>query len=870
MLFHPYADFLTRVERPGRYIGGEFGAILPKEDAEVRMAVSYPDTYEIGMSHIGLGVLYEIVNSTPHLSMERVFMPWGDLEKELCARDLPLVSLEGARPIREFDVLGFSLQYELTYTNLVAMLFLGRIPRRATKRGEEDPIVIAGGPLAAHCEPIAPFLDLVFLGDGEESLVEFLQLLGALKKQSVSRASKIEALARLPFVFAPNAHLRERDESSRRLVVGEPKSPLAAWSKVSRLSDFAPGGSISPNVETVFDRFSLEISRGCVGGCRFCQAGFLYRPVRERTVDDARKAVERAVSCIGFDGVSLASLSTADHSAVGPLLSILGEEYTPRRVSFFVPSLRAYGLSDEMVEVLSRLRATGVTLAPEAGSLRLRDVINKNITDEDLLVAASRFFDWGIMRIKLYFMLGLPTETDDDLLEIIRLAAEVRDFGRRRMHGRTPTVTVSVSTFVPKPFTPFAKEAMIERDEIRRRQALLIDAGRKERLEVRTHAVELSVLEGILCRGDASLADAIERAVILGARFDGWSDQYRPDVWNEVLKDVDVQAALAAIPQDARVPWDHIVAGVDESYLAQELNRARQGVLTEPCGRFAAEDGDRFVCEHCGVGCKRKELPVRPARLRGDLRALKPPAPKPKGFPRPRPIEGAKEKKPVRIVLFTAKWGRQAFVGHLDTMRIVMRSIRRAGLELFYTQGFNPKPKISAPPPLPLGMSAMKDPIEVFLVDPPDDETLMSRLSSACPLDFAFVGVERLPDGHKGLGRRIESATYIAALRCERSRAEEGVQTLLSQSSIEVVREKDRAKQVVDIRPYIIGAEVLDRAPEGLRLPREEDRVLVTFSHYIPGSGGVKPMEVVRAICPDAADSARLIRTEVVLEPASR
>jgi radical SAM family uncharacterized protein/radical SAM-linked protein len=826
MIDHPYADFLSNVERPGRYIGGEFGAATPEQDADVRMVLSYPDTYEIGMSHIGLGVLYEIVNARFGMSLERVFMPWGDLEKELLSKDLPLVSLESARPIRDFDVLGFSLQYELTYTNLVAMLSLGRIPRRALLRTEEDPIVIAGGPLAAHCEPIAPFLDLVFLGDGEEALVQFLECLRRLKNEGKSRAEKIRALAELPFVFAPNAHERTRDERSGRLVVGDGKEPLGAWSKVANLSDHAPGGGISPNVETVFDRFSLEISRGCQGGCRFCQAGFLYRPVRERTVEDARAAVERAVSCIGFDGVSLASLSTADHSSIGPMLFTLGEEYTPRRVSFFVPSLRAYGLSDEMVEVLSRLRATGVTLAPEAGSARLRDVINKNITEEDLLVAASRFFDWGIMRIKLYFMLGLPTETDEDLLDIIRLAARVRDFGRRRMHGRTPTVTVSVSTFVPKPFTPFALEAMIDKTEIRRRQALLLDAGRALRLEVRTHAEGLSVLEGVLCRGDASLAEAIERAVDLGARFDGWSDRYRPDVWEAALKDVDVPRLLAAIPYGARVPWDHVSAGVDESYLREELSRARQGVLTEPCGRFADGDGDRFVCGHCGAACKRGELPIRMPRIAQDVSALKPPAPKPKGFPRPRAVEDAGAKKPVRIVLFMAKWGRQSFVGHLDTMRIVMRSLRRAGLELFYTQGFNPKPKMSSGPPLPLGISAMKDPIEVFLVDPPDDDTLMKRLSSACPEDFAFVGIERLPEGHKGLGRRIEAARYIAQLQCDRASAQDGVQRLMSASAIEVIREKDGKKQTVDIRPYIIGAEVLDRAPDGLLPPLAPNRVL--------------------------------------------
>lgn len=870
MIDHPYADFLKNIERPGRYLGGEFGAVAPLPDADVRMVLSYPDAYEIGMSHIGLGVLYEIAASRPGVSCERAFMPWGDLEKELRARGLPLVSLESAEPLCVFDVVGFSLQYELTYTNLITMLDLGGIPRRAFMRGEDDPIVTAGGPAAAHCEPIAPFLDLVFIGDAEEALVLFLERFRELKKQGADRETILCELDALPFVFAPNNYRRVQDERSGRLVVGKDAAPLARWARIKKLGDYPPGGSVSPNVETVFDRFSLEISRGCVGGCRFCQAGFLYRPVRERTSEEARTAVERAVSCTGFDGVSLASLSTADHSDIGPMLCMLGNEYTGRRVSFFVPSLRAYGLDDEMVEVLTRLRATGVTLAPEAGSQRLRDVINKNITEDDLLVAAARFFDWGLLRIKLYFMLGLPTETDDDLREIIRLAAAVRNFGRRRLHGRTPSITVSVSTFVPKPFTPFGREAMVDADEIRRRQALLADWGRQERLEVRTHAPSLSILEGVLCRGDFSLADALERAADLGARFDGWSEQYRGDIWDKVLADVNVTAAVGLIPDDARVPWDHIAAGVNASYLADERAKAMAAETTEPCGRFAQEDGDRFVCSHCGIACKRGELPIRPPRVSARPEDLTPPAPRQRGNPRPRAVNDNASAKPVRTVLFFSKWGRQTFVGHLDTMRIVMRSLRRAGLELHYTQGFNPKPKLVGGPPLPLGIAALKEPLEVFLIDPPDNDEIMRRLSVSCPRDFAFVGMERLPEGHKGLSRRIEAARFIAAFPCERDLVLRGTDALLAASSVKVIREKKGESKTVDIRPFISAAEVLDAAPDGLLLPPASDRVFVAFSTHIPGSGGCKPLEVVSAICPQAAPDAWIVRTEVVLEPASK
>ncbi len=864
---HPYADFLQSVERPGRYIGGEFGSVTPLKSADLRMVLSYPDTYEIGMSHIGLSILYERVNSMERVSCERVFMPWGDLEKELRARDLPLVSLEDARPLCDFDVVGFSLQYELTYTNLIAMLDLGRIPRRAELRRETDPIVIAGGPTAVHCEPISPFIDLVLLGDGEESLTEFLEMLRDLKKKNNSRHEKIEALSNMPFVWNPNNEARIFDYHSERFITKEEKTK-ASWAKIKKLGTYPSGGTISPNVETVFDRFSLEISRGCIGGCRFCQAGYLYRPVRERTASEVKEAVERAVFCTGFDGVSLASLSTADHSEIGEMLNVLGEEYTPHKVSFFVPSLRAYGLSEEMVEILSRLRATGVTLAPEAGSQRLRDVINKNITEEDLLTASSRFFDWGMTRIKLYFMLGLPSETDEDLLEIIKLSAKVRDFGRKRMHGRTPVVTVSVSTFVPKPFTPFERESMIDEKEIKRRQTLIYEAGRNEKLAVRTHTPALSILEGVLCRGDISLAEALERACDMGARFDGWSDQFREDIWKTVLADSDVSKYLKAIPHDARVSWDNFAVSVSQNFLNKEREQAEKALTTEPCGRIADTDksSDRFICHNCGAACKRGELPIRPPRIQAQLSTIEPPAPKQKGFPRPRAADEKILYKPVRFILFMAKWGRQSYIGHLDTMRIVMRSLRRAKLQLFYTQGFNPKPKISAGPPLPLGISAMRDPVEVSLVDPPSDEEIMKRLALSCPPDFEFVGIERLEEGQKGLSRRIEKAEYIAKICCERQTAESKLSQIMSSSSLEVLREKQGVQTTVDIRPYIASAKILEQVPSSLLMTIEPNDVLVAFSLYIPGSGGCKPIEFVRAVSPESVSNVKLVRTEICLE----
>ncbi len=867
MIDHPYADILRNVERPGRYLGGEFGAKSPDRNALVKMVLSYPDAYEIGMSHIGLGVLYETANEMANVACERVFMPWGDMEKALRDNDLPLLSLESATPLCNFDIVGFSLQYELTYTNLIAMLALGRIPRLAADRSDKDPLVIVGGPLATHCEPISRFVDLVVLGDGETSLQTLLRTMIHCKEEGTDRLGMLAQLHALPFAFAPSRIERVFDSASKRVVAAPADKAAGRWATVESLSPLKTGGSISPSVETVFDRFSLEVARGCTGGCRFCQAGFLYRPVRERNERDVADAVERAVNCTGVDGVSLASLSTADHSRLVPMLTDLGETFTPRQVSFFVPSLRAYGLDPTVVEVLSRLRATGVTLAPEAGSQRLRDVINKNISETDLIVAAARFFDWGLMRIKLYFMLGLPTETDDDLKEIIELAVRLRSFGRKRLKGRNPIVTVSVSTFVPKPFTPFAREPMLGGEEIRRRQQILIDMGRRERLEVRVHEAPLSILEGVLSRGDAPLGDLLEKAVDRGARFDGWRDQYRGDVWDELLLHVDLDTYLGPLSEGGRTPWDHVAAGVDQSFIEKEHARASAARPTAPCGRFLEDSVERFVCYHCGAACDRERVPLRSARPVSDIDALPEPRKIEKGQPRPRAHDEASVLNPTRVILYLAKWGRQAYVGHLDTVRHVMRALRRAGLTLYYTKGFNPKPKLSSAPPLPLGMAAMADPIEVFLIEPPDAETILARLAKAVPADMAFVRAEILPNAARGMSKRLIEARFVSRLAVDIETARAGVHRVLRAKELLVTRTRKGKTRSMDVRPYIHEIALPEETPPGLPVPPDPDRVTITFSLYLPGSGGCKPLELLEAVAGDAASNAWVVRQEIRLEP---
>lgn len=868
MFNHPYVPFLFSLERPGRYVGGEFGSVVDQGSADLQVLLAFPDSYEIGMSHMGLSILYEVINGMSGLRAERVFMPWPDLEKELRERQVPLVSLESARTIRDFDLVGFSLQFELNYTNILAMLDLGRVPRRAKNRREDDPIILVGGPAAVHCEPISPFVDLCFAGEAEGELPGLLEEMRTAKAQGWDREAVIERASEHPAVFAPNRLRRRTESQTGRLVVDMGEKPVATRTHVGNLEDHPTGLGPVPTVTAVFDRFSMEVARGCTAGCRFCQAGFLYRPVRERGLENTLAGVDRAVTCLGYDEISVASLSTADHSRVEEIIQGLGEVCTPRRVSLSVPSLRAYGLSEKTVEVLGRLRATGVTLAPEAGSQRLRDAINKNITENDLMEAAARFFERGFSRIKLYFMIGLPGENDDDLREIVELAVRLRDRGRRHLKGRPPVINVSISTFVPKPFTPFEREEMIGISEIERRQSLLQDLGRARRIEVRVHNPRLSVLEGVFSRGDRKLADILERAYELGARFDGWDDMFRADAWNSALSPETCEQYLAEIPQTARLPWDHVDVGIKSSFLAEEREKAERNETTAPCGRFSSDSDtkEQVVCHACGMKCRPQSLPLR-SRRESSPRALGNGKAVPKRTARPLPPAGASQDRAYQTLrLYYAKWGRQAFVGHLDTMRHVERSLRRAGIEMFYTQGFHPKPKVTSAPPLPLGTIGLSEPVDVALVDPPEIEELLERLGRATPIDFRFHRARVLGESDKSIGKSLRAASYVSLIPLDRETVLRGMERLRSSTSWEVERVRKGPKKRVDLRPFIVDMDVIRVSGEELMLPEVSDRTPLAFTLAIPGSGGARPAEIIEAVCGARVDTAWTVRRQFVFD----
>jgi radical SAM family uncharacterized protein/radical SAM-linked protein len=887
---HPYQDLVHEVARPSRYLGGEFGETVKHWDGvECRVCLAFPDLYEVGMSHLGLKILYDIINRHPVLLAERAYAPWFDMEARLREAGEPLRSLESGRPLRDFDVLGFSLGFELHMTGLLQMLELGRIPLRASDRREGDPLVLAGGPNALHPEPNADFVDAFLVGDGEEQTAPLLLRWSELGRRGLGRAERVKALAGIEGVYVPSLYRTEADARTglKYVVQGAAVAPLPI--PRLRVDDieahrFPVGGPVA-STEAVFDRVSVEIARGCNEGCRFCQAGIIYRPVRERSPEQIVETVERSFREYGYETASLTSLSTADYSAIKPLVRRLSALAERERAALVVSSLRGYGLDREVLRCLKLSRSTGLTLAPEAGTQRLRDVINKNVSLEQLLETAERVFDTGWSRLKLYFMIGLPTEKDDDVAGIIETGRQVLAVGRR-ISGRRVQVTVSVSTHVPKPHTPFQWCAMDSLQEIRRKQALLRDEARGTRLGLKLHDPAGSWLEAVLSRGDRTLSTVIEEAFRRGARFESWSDSLNLQAWHAAFEQSGVVADryLEALPLDSRLPWDHIDTGVERAFLVREHRRALGGRTTLPCGKPAVADATtgngKLVCHRCGIDCDLEQMAARRRSMSGLCSVpaeassvdLHQPAPS-RRRPPARPDQGAAR----RLRLGFRKLGRAAFLSHLDLVRTLPRIMRRAGLPLYYTEGFHPKAMMIFGPALGVGVYSLTEYTDVRLRDRPgaafDPDSLIKKLSALSPDGISFFASRELGEGDAKLSRIIDEAVYVAALpgaalRAAGLESADELERLVRERMAEklvVQRVIDNREKSVEVSRYLLEARVGEgeRAIEQAELG--DDRIAILLRLRISAQGAAKPGEVLQALLgADAAAAARFVRTELL------
>lgn len=599
-----FERLLLSVQKPGRYSGGEINSVIKdKTKVDVRFAFCFPDTYEIGMSHLGMKILYSQFNSREDIWCERVFAPWVDFEEKMRENNIPLFACESRDSIKDFDFIGFTLQYELSYTNVLNMLDLAGVPLRSEDRKDLSPLVVAGGPCCCNPEPLADFVDLFFLGEGEEVDLEVIDLYKAFKAKSGSKEEFLRAAAKIEGVYVPSLYdVSYNEDGTVNAVTPKDGAPKTVKKRIIKDMDevFYPDKFVVPFIEIVHDRAVQEIFRGCIRGCRFCQAGFIYRPVREKSPDTINRQAKALCESTGYDEISMSSLSTSDYTELEPLLNKMLCWTEPNEISLALPSLRVDNFSKELLDKINHVRKSGLTFAPEAGTQRLRDVINKNVTEEEIFRTCKTAFCGGYTAVKLYFMLGLPTETDEDLRGIADLGQRIIDLFYslpERPKGKSPSVSISVSTFVPKPFTPFEFEPQISKDEIERRQTVLKYSNKNRRVNISWHDSSTSLLEGAFARGDRRLGAVIETAFKKGCKFDSWNECFNPELWDEAFRENGLSPEFYAGRKREYTelnPWDHLDYGVTKKFLIKENERAHKAETTPNC---------REKCAGCGANC---------------------------------------------------------------------------------------------------------------------------------------------------------------------------------------------------------------------------------------------------------------------------
>jgi len=834
-------SILYGVSRPGRYTGNELHIVKKdSKDVEVSFALAFPDVYEIGMSHIGMEILYHILNRIDWIAAERVYSPWVDMEKKMRERGIPLFSLESKKPIRDFDILGITLQYELQYTNVLNLIDLAGISLWSKERKEADPFVVVGGPCAFNPEPLADFVDVVVLGDGEEAVLELARVVKQSKKEKWSRKETLKQLARLDGFYIPSFYLAEYDIDGKflKLVPKEQGVPTVINAKIlEKLSpENYPSNPLVPLIEVTHDRFSLEIMRGCTRGCRFCNAGIIYRPVRERSVEDLVKEASAVIYNTGYEEISLVSLSTSDYTNLMELLSRLRGTFSNKGVSISFPSLRADTFTPEMADFAMALRRSGLTLAPEAGTQRLRDVINKNTSEADILRAVEIGYQRNWHRVKLYFMIGLPTETEEDLEGIVNLVGKIIEIGKR--YGKRD-VHVSISPFSPKAHTPFQWEKQNSLETMEKKLSFLRRKLHRKEVKLSWRDPKVSRLETLLGRGDRKLNEVIYIAWRNGARFDGWSDQFNYDRWMKAFEEKSLLPEYYAgeFDLDSPLAWDHINKGVSKSYLLLERKRAFSGEVTEDCRRTG--------CKGCGLMthsvCREIILNKRPELHTQNFSKIS------YGRKAVRRVSQPVVKRKIRVGY--KKNNDIRFTSHLDVARIFIRALRRASIPVAMSQGYHAHPRIATGPPLPLGYTSRAEYLDIEIEDriPQNFEEIINR---HLPAGLEVFDSKIYFGNISSLNSSINLASYLVELKNFQNIEEVSgwIDEFLKKNSYQIVRTKRGMEKKVDIRPYVAEVRTDD---EGIKLLIRLDQ-----------SGTAKVEEVMHAILPPYEELPEPIRIE--------
>jgi radical SAM family uncharacterized protein/radical SAM-linked protein len=786
-------DIMARVQKPSRYMGTEINAVEKDFDvAELNLALAFPDLYEIGTSHFGVQILYHLLNRHPKIFAERVFAPAADMEALLRQNNMALFSLESHHSLAQFHIIGFSLLYELNYTNVLNMLDLAHIPLRWDQRQEEHPLVIAGGPCVCNPEPMADYFDAMVFGDGEQVILEMAETWLAWNAAGgKDKSSLLMQWSGLEGVYIPRFFRTDIDSSGFQRI--EPVQASSGTIKRTIVRDldqaFFPEAPVIPFGKPVHDRLRVEISRGCSRGCRFCQAGMLYRPVRERSAHTILDLVRRSLENTGYDDLSLLSLSTGDYTCLGPLMENLMHICCSDRVAVSLPSVRAGSLTPGLMQLIRTVRKTGFTIAPEAGSQRLRDVVSKNITEEDVIGTVSDAFAQGWRVIKLYFMIGLPTESDADLDAIVSLVRRLKAIkGPRRSKGQ---INVSISTFVPKPHTPFQWASQMSLSESFRKIEYLKGQLRMPGVQMKWQHPEMSMLEGALSRGDRRMGRVIEKAWKNGCTFDGWTDRFDYRLWLQAFEACGVDSEFFTTrPRkfEEPLPWGHMDAGVSEEFLKSQWRKAHLGERVGDC-RY----GD---CHGCGV-C--------------DFNALKPMV-----FhecPEAAELRACHETKEtdengVWLALSYSKLGPARFFGHLELSNIFGRAVRRAKIGVRYSKGFHPMPRLSFDDPLPLGVASEEEHLRIQVTGSTTCEQVMREMNAYLPEGIRITGCRPKSEAQKAGPAAIHR--FLIDLRAAHVDAAL-VRRFMESGQWLYHRDRRRgSEQTFDLKAAIVKAELMD------------------------------------------------------------
>ncbi|MBW1847436.1 MAG: TIGR03960 family B12-binding radical SAM protein [Deltaproteobacteria bacterium] len=694
-------DLLPLVEQPTRYLGSEVNAV--KKDlssVKLSMALVFPDLYEIGTSHFGIQILYDILNKCDDIAAERVYAPAKDMEEYLRKYNIPLSSLESSIPVNSFDIIGFSLLYELNFTNVINLLDLAKIPFLSKKRNSSHPIIIAGGPCTCNPEPVADFFDAMVIGDGENVILEISRTWMEWKNKAGGKKEHfLEEISKTQGVYVPAFFTAKYKKGPDGLKVQKLEPKYTSYKKITRTivpeleTVTFPDSPIVPFARPVHDRLRIELSRGCTRGCRFCQAGMIYRPVRERSPQKLLMLTDRSIQTTGYEELSLLSLSSGDYGSLMPLLERLMNSCESKKIAVSFPSLRAGTLTPELMKLIKKVRKTGFTIAPEAGSQRLRDIINKNITEKEIFETVQSAFGLGWKLIKLYFMIGLPTETDEDVQAIVDLVKSLRKI--KGPDDRKGNINVSISTFIPKPHTPFQWEPQISLKESKDKIEWIKRRLNSKGIHVKWQNPEVSLIEGLFSRGDRRLAKLLVKAFEKGCKFDGWSDSFDFHLWREAISDSGIDIDYFTTRKrnvEEPLPWDHMDSKVDKAFLLKELSMTAEGEKTMDCRL-----GD---CNHCGV-C---DFDTIEPRVYFDFNT------------KPDEIKSLQNKGndlnavcAKRFKVFYSKTGKGKYYGHLEMSKVIFRALRRAEIPVMFSQGFHPMPKVSFDDPLPIGIESERE-----------------------------------------------------------------------------------------------------------------------------------------------------------------